>query len=208
MEVLGLIPCVGKTPLENEMVTHSSIPAWEIPRTKEPGRLPSMGSQRGKHDCVTWHAPTSNVVNISSESPLDSNSSCNCFHFLGIYFHQFSNFNSINKLFNHPCIFWNLNHKQFPLNRCLLLLRNRYDHPGGYMVAQMVENLPAMQETQVGPLCQEDPVRGFAKSWTQLSDHTFILYLQTICRWLDHWYFRTPIICIVDVSLWVSFFFF
>ena len=41
----------------------------------------------------------------------------------------------------------------------------------------------------------------------QLSDHTFILYLQTICRWLDHWYFRTPIICIVDVSLWVSFFF-
>ena len=30
-------------PLKNGMATHSSIPAWEIPRTEEPGRLPSMG---------------------------------------------------------------------------------------------------------------------------------------------------------------------
>ena len=35
---------------ENEMATHSSILAWEMPRTEEPGRLPSMGSQRGIHD--------------------------------------------------------------------------------------------------------------------------------------------------------------
>ena len=32
-------------PLENEIATHSSILAWEIPRTEEPGRLQSMGSQ-------------------------------------------------------------------------------------------------------------------------------------------------------------------
>ena len=32
--------------LEKEMATHSSILAWKIPWTKEPGRLPSMGSQR------------------------------------------------------------------------------------------------------------------------------------------------------------------
>ena len=30
-------------PLEKEMATHSSILAWEIPWTEEPGRLPSMG---------------------------------------------------------------------------------------------------------------------------------------------------------------------
>ena len=30
-------------PLEEEMATHSSILAWEIPRTEEPGRLQSMG---------------------------------------------------------------------------------------------------------------------------------------------------------------------
>ena len=32
-------------PLEKEMATHSSIPAWRIPWTEEPGRLQSMGSQ-------------------------------------------------------------------------------------------------------------------------------------------------------------------
>ena len=33
-------------PLEEEMATHSSIFAWEIPWTEEPGRLQSMGSQK------------------------------------------------------------------------------------------------------------------------------------------------------------------
>ena len=33
--------------LEREMATHSSILAWEIPWTEEPGRLQSMGSQKG-----------------------------------------------------------------------------------------------------------------------------------------------------------------
>ena len=32
-------------PLEKEMAIHSSIFAWEIPWTEEPGRLQSMGSQ-------------------------------------------------------------------------------------------------------------------------------------------------------------------
>ena len=32
-------------PLEKEMAAHSSILAWEIPWTEEPGRLQSMGSQ-------------------------------------------------------------------------------------------------------------------------------------------------------------------
>ena len=32
-------------PLEKEMATHSSILAWECPRTEESGRLQSMGSQ-------------------------------------------------------------------------------------------------------------------------------------------------------------------
>ena len=40
-------------PLEKEMATHSSIVAWRIPWTEEPGRLQSMGSQRVRHDWVT-----------------------------------------------------------------------------------------------------------------------------------------------------------
>ena len=37
-------------PLEKEMATHSSILAWKIPWTEEPGRLQSMRSQRVGHD--------------------------------------------------------------------------------------------------------------------------------------------------------------
>ena len=37
-------------PLEKEMATHSSVLAWRIPWTEEPGRLRSMGSQRVGHD--------------------------------------------------------------------------------------------------------------------------------------------------------------
>ena len=36
--------------LEKGMATHSSILAWRIPWTEEPGRLQSMGSQRVGHD--------------------------------------------------------------------------------------------------------------------------------------------------------------
>ena len=42
-----------KDPLEKGMATHSSIPAWRIPWTEEPGRLQSMGSQRVRYDWVT-----------------------------------------------------------------------------------------------------------------------------------------------------------
>ena len=37
-------------PLEEKMATHSSILAWKIPRTEEPGGLQSVGSQRVKQD--------------------------------------------------------------------------------------------------------------------------------------------------------------
>ena len=38
------------TNMEKEMATHSSILAWRIPGTEEPGGLPSMGSHRVEHD--------------------------------------------------------------------------------------------------------------------------------------------------------------
>ena len=41
-------------PLEKEMATHSSILAWKIPWTEDPGRLQSMGSQRVGHDWATF----------------------------------------------------------------------------------------------------------------------------------------------------------
>ena len=53
------LPAVWKTPvqslgqedsLEKGMATHTSILAWRIPCTEEPGRLQSMGSQRAGHN--------------------------------------------------------------------------------------------------------------------------------------------------------------
>ena len=47
--------------LEKEIATHSSILAWKIPWTEEPGRLQSMGLQRVGNDWATWlyfHKPS------------------------------------------------------------------------------------------------------------------------------------------------------
>ena len=44
------IQSLGQEDLEKEMATYSSIFAWKIPWTEEPGRLRSMGSQRVGHD--------------------------------------------------------------------------------------------------------------------------------------------------------------
>ena len=45
-----------KHPMEEGMETHSSILAWRIPWTEEPGELQSMGSQRVGHDWATERA--------------------------------------------------------------------------------------------------------------------------------------------------------
>ena len=44
-------------PLEKEMAIHSSILAWEIPGTEEPGGLYFMGLQRVRHNLVTTSPP-------------------------------------------------------------------------------------------------------------------------------------------------------
>ena len=46
-----LVRSLGREdPLEKEMATHSSVLAWRIPWTQEPGGLQSMESQRVGHD--------------------------------------------------------------------------------------------------------------------------------------------------------------
>ena len=47
----GSVPQLGREK-EKGVATHSSVLTWRIPRTEEPGRLQSMGSQRVKHDSV------------------------------------------------------------------------------------------------------------------------------------------------------------
>ena len=58
-QIVENLPAVGETyvrslaqehTLEKEMATHSSILAWRMPWTEEPGGLQSMGSQRVRHE--------------------------------------------------------------------------------------------------------------------------------------------------------------
>ena len=56
-------------PLEKEMTTHSSILAWEIPRTEETGGLQSMGLQRVRHNWVSKHQRHSGGTDTKSPPP-------------------------------------------------------------------------------------------------------------------------------------------
>ena len=68
--------------LEKEISTHSSILAWRIPETEEPGGLPSMGSHRFGHD---WHdlAAAALFIIISYDILYFCGADCNFFIFIG-----------------------------------------------------------------------------------------------------------------------------
>ena len=100
--------------LEKEMATHSSVLAWRIPGTGEPGGLPPMGSHRVGHDwsdlaavvaCPEMLSFTSDLSNayimiLKSESHgnLVVNALPPCIRRLG-----FSNFDKESAFFYQPC---------------------------------------------------------------------------------------------------------
>ena len=55
------------------MAPHSSALAWRIPRTEEPGRLQSMGSQESGHDLETKPPPPLQLLNRAREYTIFSN---------------------------------------------------------------------------------------------------------------------------------------
>ena len=58
------------------MATHSSVLAWRIPRTGEPGRLPCMGSHRVGHD---WR-------DLAAAAHINKRENCHYLHWLQLYF--------------------------------------------------------------------------------------------------------------------------
>ena len=55
--------------LEKEMATHSSVLAWRIPGTGEPGGLPSVGSHRVGHDSSDLAAAYCHPKNLMNKAP-------------------------------------------------------------------------------------------------------------------------------------------
>ena len=77
--------------LEKEMATHSSVLAWRIPGTAEPGGLLSVGSHRVGHDCINLaqciHLPVEGHLHcFQFWTTLDEVSVNKCL-FLDIHFH-------------------------------------------------------------------------------------------------------------------------
>ena len=52
------------------MATHSSVPAWRIPGTGEPGGLPSIGSHRVRHDWSNLAVAAADIANEFTAFPL------------------------------------------------------------------------------------------------------------------------------------------
>ena len=62
MQEMQLRSLGPEDPLEKEMATHSSILAWRIPGTEEPGGLLSMGLHRVGHDFAATGIPSPPVA--------------------------------------------------------------------------------------------------------------------------------------------------
>ena len=62
----------GEDPLEEEKATHSSILAWRIPRTEEPGGLQSIGLQESDMTEATQHARTDVCIHTLAYTYLSS----------------------------------------------------------------------------------------------------------------------------------------
>ena len=106
-----------------EMTTHSSVLAWRIPGTGEPGGLPSMESHRVRHDWSDLAADLK-LVSCRQHIHIYIYKSCSCIHSASV------------------CLLLGA----FNLFRVKIII-NMYS-----LVAQMIKNLPAMPETQIRSL--------------------------------------------------------
>ena len=81
MQEMGVQSLGWEDPLEKEMATHSSILAWEIAWSEEPGVLQSMGWQSVGHDLVTQ--PQSQALTLDTTAV-----SCVCLPTAHSYFYN------------------------------------------------------------------------------------------------------------------------
>ena len=127
------------------MPTHSSILAWRIPGTEEPSGLLSVGSHRVGHD---W----SDLAAVATAAACEYWKS---FQVIPMYLPT----KSENKIWPECCV-------------CGQRFATYYDGQRAFLVAQMVKNLPAMQETWVQSLGWEDSLE------KEMATHSSILALK------------------------------
>ena len=100
------VQSLGRDDLEKEMAIHSSILAWKIPWTDEPGRLQSMGLQRVGHDWATSPSLLPRVGGITqAEGKVTQDQSCpGCLAYVSQWHHCFLSLLRVN-LGSHRWLF-------------------------------------------------------------------------------------------------------
>ena len=101
-----------KDPLEKGMAAHSSILAWRIPWTEEPGGLQSMRSQRIENNLPhyierEWKSTVKEKEHFADVKELNSSTSYVCF-FISNTFSCFVEANITTKISTHIKVFWKL----------------------------------------------------------------------------------------------------
>ena len=76
MQEMQVQPLGLEDPLQEGIAAYSSILAWKIPWTEEPGRLQSMGSQRVGHDWETKHRTGHCYMSLGRSLPFFEPESC------------------------------------------------------------------------------------------------------------------------------------
>ena len=87
---LGLIPGLGRSPGGGQ-ATHSSVLAWRIPWTEEPGRLQSLVLQRVGHDWATKHCIFVNILFLTFTEMRLTNESCIYLRYMYIQWNDYCN---------------------------------------------------------------------------------------------------------------------
>ena len=143
------------------MATHSSVLAWRIPGTGEPGGLPSIGSHRVGHDWRDLAAAADWIMTTYRYQVLIPRA---CKYYFISNCWPLLMWLKILIRGNYPGLpGWALN----TIINVLIWERGRLD--GHTLVAQLVKNLPAVQETWVQSLSQEDPLE------KEMATHSSIL---------------------------------
>ena len=132
------------------MATHSSVLAWRIPGTGEPGGLPSIGSHRVGHDWRDLAAAADWIMTTYRYQVLIPRA---CKYYFISNCWPLLMWLKILIRGNYPGLpGWALN----TIINVLIWERGRLD--GHTLVAQLVKNLPAVQETWVQSLSQKNPL--------------------------------------------------
>ena len=181
------------------MATHSSVLAWRIPETREPGELPSMGSHRVGHDWSDLAAAAGITTSVKGNVEVQRMTSS----LLSLFYRKNTYYRQTEGLLEWTGLVFLLGLKRFhswpfsgpaetrtsstgkikftlrssstlcsvskAMLKIIIFRVSRVNCHGLFLIAQSAKNLPAVQEILVWSMGQEDPLE------KEIATHSSIL---------------------------------